>query len=110
MIKKCPYCGEFYDGYSYNVTCGREECQHSRRMEMHRAWMKQNRRKRKTPLERLAQDAKDAKTCGVSYGYYKEVLSPKAKAYWYKFDLFVKERIAEYEAARTENRPAASSY
>ena len=108
MIKKCPYCGEYYDGYAYNVTCGREECQTQRHRIVNRTWW-HNKQPRKK-VKKLSKDANEAKKCGESYGYYKEVLSPEARIYWDKFDKHVKERIKEYEAARTENRPAASSY
>lgn len=109
MIKKCPYCGNYYDGYNHSVTCGREECRIMRRREVNRIWWARK-RKKKVKKSQLAKDAKLAKENGVSYGYYKAVLDPTAALHWNRFDAHVKERIKDYEAARTENRPAASCY
>lgn len=74
MIRKCKYCGSYFDATVWNkAICGRELCTKLYKKECREKFEnieKSRRKRKKMDGDQLLRDAKAAKDLGVSYGYY----------------------------------------
>lgn len=74
MIRKCKYCGNYFDAASWNkITCGRFDCVQAWKRACHNKFVEEEKRhieRRRLNKDSLLRDAKAAKDLGVSYGYY----------------------------------------